>query len=205
MSTAPRSDTASRILEVALRLVQVQGYNAFSYADVSAELGITKASLHHHFPTKAALGTALISGYTRDFLAALEAIDQRSQAAPAKLAAYADIYVQVVRDGRMCLCGMLASDFETLPRPMRLEVTEFFRANEAWLAGVFEEGRRAGTLRFEGDAGAMADLLVSSLEGAMLVARSLGGVAKFESVAKKMLGTLGVSAPHFAPTVHHSV
>ena len=48
--------TASRILDVAERLAQTQGYNGFSYADIAAELGITKASLHYHFASKADLG-----------------------------------------------------------------------------------------------------------------------------------------------------
>jgi TetR/AcrR family transcriptional repressor of nem operon len=190
MATLRRSDTATRILDVALRLVQVHGFNAFSYADVSAELLITKASLHHHFPTKAALGKALITRYTASFLAALEEIDRRGGGALAKLRAYADIYVSVLKQERMCLCGMLAADFETLPKPMRASVTEFFRANEEWLARVLDEGRRAGTLRFEGAPASTAAFLVSSLEGAMLVARSFGGVSKLETVVETLLPRL---------------
>src|SRR2546425_1165151 len=65
-------DTAQRILDVAERLVQTQGFNGFSYADIAAELGITKASLHYHFATKAALGSALITRYGAEFGRALE-------------------------------------------------------------------------------------------------------------------------------------
>ena len=46
-------DTATQILDVAERLVQVRGFNGFSYADVAAELNITKAALHYHFAGKA--------------------------------------------------------------------------------------------------------------------------------------------------------
>ena len=52
-------DTAQRILDIAARLVQTRGFNGFSYADVAAELEVTKASLHYHFPTKAELGRKL--------------------------------------------------------------------------------------------------------------------------------------------------
>ena len=192
MPTLRRNDTARRILDVALRLVQVQGFNAFSYADVSAELRITKASLHHHFPTKAALGKALITRYKDTFLAALSEIDREVVAPLEKLRAYADIYISVLRQERMCLCGMLAADFETLPKAMRAAVTEFFRANEEWLARVLDEGRRASALRFDGPPAATAAFLVSSLEGAMLVARSYGGVAKLESVTETLLASLAV-------------
>jgi TetR/AcrR family transcriptional repressor of nem operon len=191
MAATRRNDTASRILEVATRLVQVQGFNAFSYADVSAELRITKASLHHHFPTKAALGKALIARYKASFLAALEEIDRRGADALARLRDYAAIYAAVLKEERMCLCGMLAADFETLPKPMRASVTDFFRANEDWLARVLDEGRRAGVVRFSGSPSATAVFIVSSLEGGMLVARSFGGVPRFEAVVETLFAGLG--------------
>ena len=190
MAARRGTDTAARILEVAERLVQVQGFNAFSYADISGELRIRKASLHHHFPTKAALGQALITRYHHRFVEALGGIRRDYQDARTRLAKYAELYRQVLRKQRMCLCGVLAADFETLPRPMRERVVEFFKVNEAWLTGVLEEGRRAKVLRFQGSASGTAAFLVSSLEGAMLVARSYGKVSRFESVAKKLIGDL---------------
>lgn len=57
-------DTASQILDVAERLVQSRGFNAFSYADVAAELHVSKAALHYHFAGKAELGEALLTRYT---------------------------------------------------------------------------------------------------------------------------------------------
>jgi len=59
---APAPDTATRILDTAERLVQSRGYNGFSYADIAERVGITKASLHHHFETKATLGQAIHAG-----------------------------------------------------------------------------------------------------------------------------------------------
>src|ERR1700749_5032156 len=98
--------TAERILDIAERLVQVRGFNNFSYADVASELGITKASLHYHFPGKAELGQALITRYAERFSHALEAIDRDQPNARAKLAAYAGLYAEVLRGKRMCMCGI---------------------------------------------------------------------------------------------------
>src|SRR4051812_33701446 len=190
MASRPMADTAARILDVAERLVQVQGFNAFSYADVAAEVQIRKASLHHHFPTKAALGQALITRYRSRFSRSLADIHVGSSDARARLKAYARLYTGVLRKRRMCLCGVLAADFETLPGPMRQGVVGFFRDNEAWLAGVLEEGRRQKTLQFQGPAATLAAFVVSSLEGAMLLARSYGRVERFEAVVKKLLGDL---------------
>ena len=117
MAARRGTDTAERILEVAERLVQVQGFNAFSYADISGELHIRKASLHHHFPTKAALGQALITRYHQRFVESLAGIRRDSQDARTRLARYAQLYREVLREQRMCLCGVLAADFATLPLP----------------------------------------------------------------------------------------
>ncbi len=78
--------TGTRILDVAEGLVQVRGFNGFSYADISAELGITKAALHYHFAAKADLGLALITRYAGRFTEALARIDTSGAAAADRLA-----------------------------------------------------------------------------------------------------------------------
>ena len=142
--------TATRILDVAERLAQVRGFNGFSYADIAAELGITKAALHYHFATKADLGEALISRYAARFGEALAAIDAGTAAAPAKLQGYAELYADVLRNQRMCLCGMLAAEYPTLPGAMQASVVSFFDQNEAWLQDVLQQGRADGSLHFTG-------------------------------------------------------
>src|SRR5579872_2772954 len=101
--------TATRILDRAERLAQTRGFNGFSYADIAADLRVTKASLHYHFPTKAELGVALIERYAAAFAGALADLDLRSDNARHKLEEYVRIYRDVLVDGRMCLCGMLAA------------------------------------------------------------------------------------------------
>jgi TetR/AcrR family transcriptional repressor of nem operon len=180
-------DTATRILDSAEGLVQVRGFNGFSYADVAAELAVTKASLHYHFPGKAELGRALITRYASRFNAALAEIDAEAGDAPAKLRAYAGLYAGVLRDHRMCLCGMLAAEYQTLPEPMRAAVIGFFDENEAWVERVLAQGRDDGALAFAGDPREAARLIVSALEGALLVARPYGDVERFETAAERLL------------------
>jgi TetR/AcrR family transcriptional regulator, transcriptional repressor for nem operon len=189
------ADTASRILDIAERLVQSRGFNGFSYADVASELKISKASLHYHFPGKAKLGEALIGRYAARFAEALEEIDRRGGDAPAKLDAYAGIYADVLRNRRMCLCGMLAADYETLPKPMRAAVIAFFDENETWLTSVLERGEKEGTLRLGGSPSEAAQAIVSGLEGALLIARPYGDVARFQAAATRLLTSLASAVP----------
>ena len=189
------ADTASRILDAAERLVQLRGFNGFSYADVAAELGISKASLHYHFPGKAELGQALIERYAGRFTSSLEAIDQREIDARTKLDAYAQLYADVLRRKRMCLCGMLAAEYQTLPKPMAAAVVRFFDDQEAWLARVLEQGRAEGTLTFAGHASGAAQTIVGGLEGGMLVARPYGDPARFHAAATRLLASFATGSP----------
>src|SRR5262245_15109473 len=193
--TRTETDTATRILDAAERLVQVRGFNGFSYADVADELGVTKASLHYHFASKAELGEALITRYAARFAASLAKIATRPSDARAKLDAYAKLYADVLRDERMCLCGMLAAEYQTLPKRMQEAVLAFFDDNEAWLREILEEGQREGTLRFGGSPAEAARMIVSGLEGAMLVARSYGDVARFRTAATRLMTSLTDPAP----------
>lgn len=196
MSDPPEpSDTASKVLDVAERLVQGRGFNGFSYADAAAELGITKAALHYHFAGKAELGEALITRYAERFARALDAIDARTDDAMDKLRAYAALYGDVLRNERMCLCGMLAAEYQTLPAPMQGAVVRFFDDNEAWLAGVLEDGRRAGAVRSDGDARDAARMIVGALEGAMLVSRLHADPARFSEAADRLLASLAAPGP----------
>jgi TetR/AcrR family transcriptional repressor of nem operon len=189
------ADTASRILDVAERLVQTRGFNGFSYADVAAELKNSKPSLHYHFPSKAELGEALIGRYAVRFADALVVIDDRGDGAAAKLDAYASIYADVLKEQRMCLCGMLAADYDTLPAPMRDAVVHFFDENEAWLTRVLEQGVEEGTLHLGGSASEAAQAIVSGLEGALLIARPYGNVARFQAASTRLLTSLTSAAP----------
>jgi TetR/AcrR family transcriptional repressor of nem operon len=192
------TDTASAILDVAERLVQTRGFNAFSYADVAGELGITKPALHYHFAGKAELGQALLVRYTSRFRESLEVIDSGPGDAAGKLASYMELYGQVLAQDRMCLCGMLASDYHTLPEPMRQAVIGFFDQNETWLAGVLDEGRAGGTLRVEGESRESAQMIIGALEGGMLVARTYRDRRRFDGIARRLLSE--ITAPKRLPS-----
>jgi TetR/AcrR family transcriptional regulator, transcriptional repressor for nem operon len=188
---ASLGDAATAILDIAERLAQTKGYNGFSYADIAAELGVTKASLHYHFPSKAELGRALIERYETAFSAALEAIDRLAAKPPEKLRRYVGLYDAVMRNDRMCLCGMLAAEYATLPAPMQAELKRFFDMNERWLTRVLLPGRQSGLFLFKESASERARVILAALEGAMLIARSYDDPHRFQVAAEHVLEDLG--------------
>ncbi|HML14757.1 MAG TPA: TetR/AcrR family transcriptional regulator, partial [Xanthobacteraceae bacterium] len=158
-----------------------------SYADIAATLRVTKASLHYHFPTKAELARRLMERYTESFLSALAQIDGGTASAREKLQRYVSIYADVLANNRMCLCGMLAAEYATLPKPVRTEVTRFFDANETWLAHVIDDARQSGGTQFAGSSTEAARLMIATLEGAMMLARSYGEAERFDRAGERVL------------------
>lgn len=185
-----RTAAAQAILDIAEKLVQTRGYNGISYADIAAQLGVTKASLHYHFPSKANLGCALIERYHISFDAALNAIGQQESRPEDKLRQYAALYQAVLNNERMCLCGMLAAEYATLPDAMKMRLAAFFDANERWLANVLGAGLRTGVFRFHDSPNERARLLLGALEGAMLIARSYGDPRRFAVAVDHVLGDI---------------
>jgi len=178
------------MLDIAERLVQLRGFNNFSYADIAAELGITKASLHYHFRGKAELGQALIARYAERFSEALSRIDRDLPDARTKLEAYAGLYADVLRGKRMCMCGILAAEYQTLPEPMRTGVIRFFDENQRWLADLLAQAQTDQTLTFTGSTDDVAQSILSTLEGAMLVSRPYGDLARFNATVQQLLARL---------------
>ena len=179
--------TSDQILDVAERLAQTRGFNGFSYADIATEMGLTKAGLHYHFPTKADLGRALIERYSKGFAEALEGIAASGAAPPSQLQRYVDIYAGVLKAGRICLCGMFAAEYTTLPEGMQKAIRGFFDVNEKWLSRLLDAGRKDRSLTFDGTPQESAVAITSALEGAMLLSRTYGGSARFKTAAERIL------------------
>ncbi|WP_425561217.1 TetR family transcriptional regulator C-terminal domain-containing protein [Microbacterium deminutum] len=118
----------------------------------------------------------------------------RGPAEHAQLRAYVGIYGTVLARGRMCLCGMLASDFETLPAAVQQRVSEFFGRSYVWLEGVIDQGVADGRIPAPVSPRATAEALVAGLERAMLVSRPSHGSERFEAIADALLESMGVNS-----------
>lgn len=183
-------DTRTQILDVAQALVQTIGANAMSYQHISDAVGIRKASIHHHFPTKEALIDALIERYSERFFGVVDQIVAGRKTAVHKLRDYIGLFEGTLRDGaqdKACAMGMLGAEVRTLGEAAADRVSQFYSQNERRLSAILDEGRLDGTLRFEGASPAMAGLIFSLLEGAMLVSRGRNDVDHFRVVSDQLL------------------
>lgn len=168
--TAP---TRSQLLAEAEQLIRRAGYSAFSYAHLTDRIGITKASIHYHFPTKQRLAEEVVDLAMARFTASLADIEAGYGDAPARLRAYAELFLDGFDAQLRPLCCALSAELAALPESIHARTRAYFELHLAWLTRVVSAGCAAGQLSWTAGPDALAVLLLSSLEGGSLVARAM--------------------------------
>jgi TetR/AcrR family transcriptional repressor of nem operon len=192
------STTSDDILATARNLIMNGGYNGFSYADIAEVVGIRKASIHHHFPSKVDLVRELVKRYREDGQASVAALEQSVPDALDILRAYATHWAKCIEDASRpyCVCALLASELPSLPPEVATEVTAFFRFISSWLTSVMDRGSRQGALILASASEVEAEAFLATVYGAMLSARAYGKPDVFATILQPALSRL-------TPTVSH--
>ena len=184
-------ETAQQILDVAQELVRCRGYSAFSYADISKQVGIRKASIHYHFPSKEALVKDLVTRYRTHFQRQLTILEQSDADPQTQLQQFVGLYRAGLSDCQMCLCGILSAEIQILPDTVKQEVREFLAMVQTWLQAVLTTGERQGCLQLRLSPETEAALLLATVQGAQLLARTEeDSIAAFGRLAQPLLATL---------------
>lgn len=186
------TNKADDIVACARNLIVAGGYNGFSYADVADVVGIRKASIHHHFPSKVDLVKALVVQHREGAEAGLAALERDIAEPLDQLRAYVGYWEQCIGDASapFCVCALLASELPILPQDVALEVRAYFRFLSGWLAAVLGRAAEHGTLRLARSADVEAETLMATVHGAMLSARTYGDATVFGVIANVHLDRL---------------
>jgi len=184
-----QGETADRILQTARTLIADLGYSAFSYADISEAVQIRKASIHHHFPTKANLVVAVLRAHREKFLQGTQFLTQKIDDPLARLHAYVQHWEGCIRDKSQpfCIAALLAAELPSLPEEVRVEVQKHFLALSEWIRQTLEEGVRKRSLKLQGTPEDEAQTFMATVHGAMLSARALGSCDVFQAVTTSAL------------------
>jgi len=178
----PTTTVRDQILDHAITLMMLRGYNGFSYRDLSELVGVKTSSIHYYFPSKDDLVLEAVSVYSSDILGALGKIDA-SLSADQKLGKYTKLFGRTLGEGdQICLCGMLAADIGSLPDNIRAAVQAFFKANESWLAKVLAQGIKERTLAVNGKPESAARTLFAAYQGSVLSSRLFQTKSRLEEV-----------------------
>ncbi|QJU56734.1 TetR/AcrR family transcriptional regulator [Sphingomonas sp. AP4-R1] len=180
------TDTKQLILDTAQPMVQAHGYNALSFRDVAAAVGIKSASIHYHFPTKGDLGAALARRYTEAGRAGLARMRESSADVPGLVAGFIGVFRAALANGnRMCLIGIMSAEHDDLPDAVKAEVATFSDVCVAWLRDVLAidgaaDGKTASDRAFA---------IFGAIQGAQLVARGRRDIALFDRMIETYRAT----------------
>lgn len=185
MNRDTNRDTRTALLDFAEHSARSRGFDGFSYADMAAAIGIRKASIHYHFPTKANLAEALIERYQSGLQQRLAEMDAVHATAGARLEALIALYRAALRDGQtVCLCIAFSVCRESLSETVIAGVGAIRAMVTRWITATFELGQRDGSISAIDDPAREAHATLAMLEGAHLAARAQQAPAVFDAATQ---------------------
>jgi TetR/AcrR family transcriptional regulator, transcriptional repressor for nem operon len=192
-----QGETADRILKTAQTLMSDLGYSAFSYADISEAVHISKASIHHHFPTKANLVVSVLKAHREKLIHGTQRLTQQVEDPLARLRAYVQHWEGCIRGKKepFCIAALLAAELPSLPEEVRFEIQQHFLELSGWIRNTLEEGIRKRTLKLQGTPEDEAQAFMALVHGAMLSARAFGSADVFQAVTNNALQLISTRKP----------
>ena len=187
-------DRKEQILDVATELLLSRSFTSFSYQDLSDRLGISKASIHHHFATKETLGVALAERICSSVTNRLKEVAHRHDSPWDRFEGYVAVMSEIMQSGnKICLPGSLQAEHNVIPEGMKAEVSVLYRYLQTWLTRVLTEGREKGLIDFPGSPQDQATLIHSAIQGALQNARA-EGPKEFTTVVRQLRAVMKTKA-----------
>jgi TetR/AcrR family transcriptional repressor of nem operon len=159
-------------MDAAERHIRVGGYDAFSFRDLAAEVGVKSSSVHYHFPTKEKLAAEVIHRYTTRVAEFVDGLFE-SQPDPVKVMTKA-FGTPVHSSERLCPCVVLGAAIFDLPAEVSAEVRGYYRM---WFDKLAARGLPE----------AKASVIMSTLLGAQMLAAVFDDVNRYDDAAQDVL------------------
>jgi TetR/AcrR family transcriptional regulator, transcriptional repressor for nem operon len=172
------SDTARKLMDLAEERMRVAGYHGFSFRELATKAGITSASVHHHFPTKAGMVVAIMQRFM-DRFAGLVTPTPGETVEDVILSYRTAFRSGLCDDGGMCLFGMLGAESGGLPPEVAGKIEQFFHDAIADLT------RRIGGP----DAEMRAFAILATLEGGLILARAYRSAEAFDRATADLVAS----------------
>ncbi len=166
-------DTRAELVRAAKALLHEQGFERTSLRSVAERARVSLADLHAHFQSKEALTEAVVSAHRQGLLELFASWTHRHAEPQQRLRclvrAPLDAAAELVRFG--CPHGSLCQELEKLEAgsPLAGAGARLMAVYLDWAEAQFELGGRPAR-----EARALAEQLVSSIQGTLLIAHTLG-------------------------------
>ena len=171
-----RPSNKEKLLSDGLRLVHERGFGASSVRDIAQAAEVPLGSFTNHFASKEAFGLEILERYREMTSANVRATLRNDRLPPLRrLRAWIDGQLEYLRKDDMrrgCLYGNLSAEASETSDAIRFRVASVFAENQASIAYCLQAAIDAGELARNADVQDLAGFIVSSLQGAILVAKA---------------------------------
>ena len=186
--------TSEEIVDVADKLFYEKGYEHTSFADIAAEVGISRGNFYHHFKTKDAILDAVISQRLTNTRAMLEQWETDGQTPEERIRCFIRILItnqtKIMDYG--CPVGTLVSELAKLNHAAQNDANRLFTLFRDWLAIQFS------ALGREADAEDLAMHLLARSQGVATLANAFHDERFIRAEVDAMCGWLHARAQEAA-------
>ncbi len=186
------SNAKTRLLQTAMELMYVRGYNAVGVQEICTHAGVKKGSFYHFFPSKRDLLLEVIDIYGHQVQAVWEEV-MRSDDPPLErlqhLFEIACNFYGLGRDREQlygCPLGNLALELSNQDAVIRQKLHETFSAWTATVERLLQEAILSSHLRSV-DTAILAETLIAYFEGAMVLAKTQNDPAVVSRLAQRVV------------------
>ncbi|HEY3360631.1 MAG TPA: TetR/AcrR family transcriptional regulator [Methanosarcina sp.] len=179
-----KNHTDKQILHYARQFLQCQGYNGFSYNDISQKLGIKNSSIHYYYPKKEDLVAALLEESRKNLAENIDQIVKSGGSAREQLQYYFDYALKEFDEGKsICPPGSVILDFKELPEEVKEQNLLLLHYILDWISKILKTGLEQGEFNFSDPVEARAELVVETLMGARLLSSIQGRKTLVKSIS----------------------
>jgi TetR/AcrR family transcriptional regulator, transcriptional repressor for nem operon len=192
--------TREAILAAASRLMHVHGYNHTALDDVLRESGVGKGNFYYHFKSKEELGYAILDQIVASFLErTLEpCFADSDRPALVQVRCFLDRLLEAQRERNCvggCALGNLAAELSDVHEGFRARLTSVFAAWRERITVALRRAQERGEADSQCRPEAVADFLVASLEGAILLTKLTKDITVMEQCVTEMKRYLSLFEP----------
>jgi TetR/AcrR family transcriptional repressor of nem operon len=160
------------IIDLSIKYLRKYGFDSFSFQDIAKELGIAKASIHYHFPSKEDLLNGVLDEIKLGLIALrseLRVVDQNTQ----KLKRFFEIMITLNPKEFICPISSLQAEYFVFSEEIQDKIRDISKTEIGIISEILETGRDEGEFVFTSSPEEEAKILLSSYKGFLLYSRAL--------------------------------
>jgi TetR/AcrR family transcriptional repressor of nem operon len=170
-------NSRQKILNETIKLVHAKGFNNTSIQEILDAAAVTKSNFYYHFETKEQLGFEALAERMRQFyeFAIKPSLDNDGLSPLQRVDAFLDkvLLIALSPQGELgCPFGNLAQEMSAVHEPLRVALSDFFRAGADLLEYCFEEGKRQGELQEALASRPLAEFVLAQVQGSFLLRKT---------------------------------